>query len=177
MKMNPAMLLFIILLFATVSSFFAMSKSFQQERQMSGFGIEGFKSSIFPKTLGDYPSSEEAGILTGNDIYPPTGMKVIGDEQEQKMWQTYPIFEVGSYEQITNNIRYPDNPDDGRCTAAEFCNIFYKDAPKGSQPSNVTTILPPVPSENGKTDARVNYYWTPENLLQFNSGGKLFVAP
>lgn len=179
-KMHPATLLFFILLFAVATSFFTMTKYFQNNVMGHSFpGLEGFStaSSIFPQTLGDYPTTQQVGgILTGNDIYPATNMKIIGDKQEQKMWWNYPIFEVGSYKQMTNNIRYPRNPDDGKCTAAEFCNIFYENAPKGSQPSNVTSMLPVVPNDPNGTGARVNYFWTEDNLLPFR-GQELFVNP
>ena len=133
--MKPALLLFIILLFATISSFFVMSNYFQEKTQIGGI-IEGFKQhSQFPEILGDsLPIENEAGILI-DDVYPMTNQKIIGDKQEQNIWKEYPIVEVGSYEQTTNNIRYPDNPDEGTCTPAEFCNVFYKNAKH--LPSNI----------------------------------------
>ena len=147
-KMNPSLLLFIILLFAIISSFFSMTTYFN----------EGFQS-----FLGDSPSNypPKNGILDGG-LYPATGEKIIGDNQEQKMWWHYPIFEVGSYKQITNNIRYPNDPDDGGCMPAEFCGTLYKEY----QPQmNEAVVLQEVPlSCNG---ARVNYYNTAPNMLTF----------
>jgi len=158
--MNPSLLLFIILLFAIISSFFSMTTYFN----------EGFQS-----FLGDSPSNypPKNGILDGG-LYPATGEKIIGDNQEQKMWWHYPIFEVGSYKQITNNIRYPNDPDDGGCMPAEFCGTFYKEAPRGELPSNYSTPLDPVAPGQG---SRINYYWTPDNMQPFTTSPELFVAP
>jgi hypothetical protein len=117
MNMNPALLLFIILLFGVASSFLLMTK------YVNG-NLEGFK--MFQNVLGDYPSSEEGGIL--KDVYPINDDKVIGDNTEHTIWKNYPIVEVGSYAQVTNNMRYQKSPDNGTCTPAEFCGSFYHDS-------------------------------------------------
>ena len=172
--MKPALLLFIILLFATISSFFVMSNYFQEKTQIGGI-IEGFKQhSQFPEILGDsLPIENEAGILI-DDVYPMTNQKIIGDKQEQNIWKEYPIVEVGSYEQTTNNIRYPENPDEGTCTPAEFCNVFYKNAKH--LPSNISSPLHEVTPEQGDL-SRINYYWTSSNMLPFTTNGELAVTP
>ena len=100
--------------------------------------------------------------------------KKIGDKQEQNIWKEYPIVEVGSYEQTTNNIRYPDNPDEGTCTPAEFCNVFYKNAKH--LPSNISSPLHEVTPEQGDL-SRINYYWTSSNMLPFTTNGELAVTP
>ena len=48
------------------------------------------------------------------------------------MWWHYPTFKLGSYDQITNNIRYPNNPDVGRCTPASVCGALYHEKKTGS---------------------------------------------
>ena len=68
------------------------------------------------------------------------------------IWRNYPQFEVGSYAQETNNIRYPRNPDEGTCTPADFCGALYENRP---YKSNVVEPLPPVADE---TNPRINYY-------------------
>jgi hypothetical protein len=80
------------------------------------------------------------------------------------MWWHYPVFKVGSYEQITNNLKYPNNPDVGQCMPADFCGTLYKEF----QPKlNEAEILPPVPlSCNG---TRVNYYNTAPNMLPYKN--------
>jgi hypothetical protein len=79
------------------------------------------------------------------------------------MWWRYPIFQVGSFKQMTNNIRYPNNPDDARCTPADVCYALYKDKKIGS---NIVTPLPPVDPNSG---TRVGYFATDENLLPFRT--------
>ena len=171
-KVNPSVLLIIILFFAVASSI-----TFGPG---AGAGLEGFASgswtgsSTFPSVLGKYPDSENGGILDGG-IYEATGRTVIGQNQAQNLWKYYPIYEVGSYEQKTNNVRYAKNPDDGKCSPAEFCGAFYKDATL--LPPNQDIPLEPTPSREGNADARVNYYWTPDNLQYFTTNPEMPVVP
>lgn len=111
-------------------------------------------------TYGHYPSSEDGGLVS--DSFPSTNNKNVSSYQEQMMWWHYPVFKVGSYEQITNNLKYPNNPDVGQCMPADFCGTLYKEF----QPQlNEAQVLPPVtPSCNG---TRVNYFNTAPNMLTF----------
>jgi hypothetical protein len=79
------------------------------------------------------------------------------------MWWHYPIFEVGSYKQITNNLRYPNNPDTGRCMPAELCGTLYKEK---QLKSNYIEPLPPVDPRSG---TRVGYFTTNINMLPFRT--------
>lgn len=112
-------------------------------------------------TNGLYPCSQTDVLV--QDTYPITGVNSVSDQSADKMWWKYPIFEVGSFKQMTNNIRYPNNPDDARCTAANFCYALYKDKDMGS---NVVTSLPPVDPNSG---TRVGYFATSDNLLPFRT--------
>ena len=112
-------------------------------------------------TNGLYPCSQTDVLV--QDTYPITGVNSVSDQSADKMWWKYPIFEVGSFKQMTNNIRYPNNPDDARCTAANFCYALYKDKNTGS---NVVTPLPPVDTNSG---TRVGYFATSDNLLPFRT--------
>jgi hypothetical protein len=111
---------------------------------MINMPIEGFSllnHSAFPCNIdnpilyGDFPVKKNVGItkLENSDI-----------------WKDSPIKEVGSYEQITNNVRYWKNPNNGTCTRAELCNSIY---------DNKTLDIPPHPPilKFGQ-DIRVNYY-------------------
>ena len=49
------------------------------------------------------------------DSFPSTGEKNVNDNTYNKIWWKYPIFPVGSFNQITNNLRYRRNPDDDNC--------------------------------------------------------------
>ena len=99
-------------------------------------------------------ASPAAEILV-QDTFPITGINGVSNKQASDMWWQYPIFKVGSYDQITNNIRYSRNPDIGRCTPADFCDALYKDV---KNKSNYITPLPPVDDSDG---TRVGYFVSP----------------
>ena len=121
---------------------------------------EGFDNKDLA-TPGTYPETDDVPILTG--YFPYSGKKTVSNDSAYKMWWHYPTFTEGSYAQITNNIRYPNNPDIGRCTPADFCGALYKE--KKDNPSNYVYPLPPAEEGNG---ARVNYYRTEPNLLSMS---------
>ena len=110
------------------------------------------KISDLGSQAGKYPSADTNVLL--QDTFPITGIYGVSDDTASKIWWHYPIFEVGSYKQITNNIRYPNNPDIGKCTATDVCGALYKDK-KG--PSNYVKPLPPV---NPNSGTRVGYFGT-----------------
>jgi hypothetical protein len=140
-------LLLSILLIAVISSRFFNSGL-----------MENFDN--FKYALGNYPSSENGAILP--DTMFPTGQRGVSTCTANMIWRNYPIFEVGSYDQETNNIRYPRNPDEGTCMPADFCGALYKNRPYRS---NVVKPLPPVPQAEG---ARINYYHAKtENMLPY----------
>lgn len=106
---------------------------------------------------GEYPKSDETPIL---DSYPYTKYKVVDKDNYSSNWIHYPVFTVGSYEQITNNLKYYKNPDNGLCAPAELCGDFYKDV---YTKSNIITPLPPVQDDPNRI--RINYYNTNYGLL------------
>jgi hypothetical protein len=94
------------------------------------------------------PTSNTSHLL---DYYPnldPTGK--LGDKDASQLWQEYPIFRVGSYDQVTNNIRYPVNPDVGQCRPESICNVMY-----GDRETKVPEFHLPVAGK-----VRVNLYTT-----------------
>jgi hypothetical protein len=103
---------------------------------------------------GIYPASVNNVLL--EDVYPVNTKAGVSKNSGHDIWWHYPIFEVGSYEQITNNLKYPNNPDDGQCIPAEFCGALYKEH---QSKSNISTILPLVEDNRG---LRINYYTTPQ---------------
>jgi hypothetical protein len=109
---------------------------------------------------GDYPKSETDVLV--QDSYPITGINGVSKEQASTMWWHYPIFEVGSYKQITNNLKYPNNPDTGRSMPAEVCGALYRDY---QVESNYIEPLPPV--NTGCAGARVGYFLSDTNMLPF----------
>lgn len=78
----------------------------------------------------------------------------------QDIWWKYPVFRVGSYAQITNNLKYWENPDDGECIRADFCGALYENK---KIRSNLSEPLPPV--EFSPNEVRVNYYNADKNLF------------
>jgi len=143
--MNKIYLLFIILLIAICFPLF-----FPMRENYVNLG------------LGRYPNTENEVLLQNS--YPITRKNGVSNKQSSDVWwYTYVSPFNGSYEQITNNLRYRNNPDDGQCSRSEFCGTLYKDRQKAS---NISHTLPPVKQTCG---ARVNYYNTPENLLTFRN--------
>jgi hypothetical protein len=120
--------------------------------------IEGFKSYDLT-TPGTYPVSVDKPILNS---FPLTGNKGVSNKNYQDIWRDYPEFSKSSFEQITNNLRYVDNPDEGTCIRADMCNALYKNR---KHKSNKVCPLPPAEQGAG---ARVGYYRSDPNLLFFS---------
>ena len=120
-------------------------------------GFEELSSNLVSLQPGAFPASQTDPLL--KDSFPLTGRKGVSNNQYNDIWWHYPAFKVGSYEQITNNLKYPNNPDEGTCISADFCGALYKES---QSHSNITEPLPPVNPGQG---ARVNYYRTDMNLL------------
>ena len=144
-QMKTMILLVAILLFAIgVPLFCNLPRSLQMREHFS-----------LGNMIGELPASETNVLV--QDTFPITGLNSVSDKQSADIWWQYPIFKVGSYAQITNNIKYPRNPDTGNCMPAEFCDALYKNR---MNQTNVVTPLPPVVPSGG---ARVGYYNTDEN--------------
>jgi len=114
---------------------------------------ENFSNYTLDDATGKVPKAETTGIV--EDIYPSTGNKQISNNTASTIWKHYPIYEVGSYEQTTNNIRHPVNPDEGTCMPASMCGSLYHSKNTGSN------IVKPLPEVNPNTKGtRINYYNT-----------------
>ncbi len=111
------------------------------------------------KEAGDYPRQVNEPIL---DSFKHTGHKYASNDSSSGIWWYYPIFEVGSYEQITNNLRYRNNPDEGTCSRADMCGALYR------RKKNKSNIARPLPEAEEGPGARVNYYRTMPNELAFS---------
>jgi len=139
----------------------------------SNYNLVAFKEGYKNNDLTDpglYPSNVDAyGLLF--DEYPSKNSKLTSNNSYPDIWWYYPIFGVGSYAQITNNLRYRRNPDDGECRTAEFCGALYRD---NQVASNIIKPLPPVPDTPG---TRVNYYRTQENLFLGPQPGPVLELP
>lgn len=122
--------------------------------------FEGFSGLYDLSTPGTFPKSVEQAIL--ND-YPLIGNNETSNNNYNQIWWHYPIFTLGSYEQITNNLQHHYNPDQGTCVRADFCGAVYHD--KKDIKSNIITPLPPAEEGPG---ARVGYFRSEPNELYFS---------
>jgi hypothetical protein len=138
---------------------------------------EGYKNGSnkanlqYSNVVNGESENNQFSTLLGPDSYPGTGSKVVTDNEYSDIWWQFPIFKVGSYAQITNNLRYRRNPDDGECRTAEFCGAMYRD---NQQASNFIHPLPPVANEPG---VRINYYRTQANTLIGAQPGQTLELP
>lgn len=113
---------------------------------------EGYSNYLLP---GDVPRSQTEVLV--QDTYPRIPFNEAKEtNSSETIWKNEPIFTLGSYEQITNNIRYPKNPDDGTCMPASMCGVLYHDAYLGK---NEITPLPPA-NDNG---IRIGYFTTAQD--------------
>ena len=151
--MNDKILLILILILSVGLPLFFNIREYMKTQ-------EGFSNLTLESSIGEIAASEEVLL---QDTYPITGRNGISNDGANDIWWHYPIFEVGSYKQITNNVRYPHNPDEGTCMPASMCGALYRNKKIGS---NIVTPLPPV---NPMCGTRVGYFSTNKNLLPFKS--------
>ena len=149
--MNQIIFLFLILVLAIgLPLFLKLNNS-----------IEGYSNYSLAGAMGNFPGAQTEVLV--QDTYHPIGKNEISNDTSSDIWWHYPTFKVGSYDQITNNIRYPDNPDVGTCTPASMCGALYHEKKIGS---NYIEQLPPVKPDTG---TRIGYFTTDENLLPFRT--------
>jgi hypothetical protein len=159
--MNKSILLLFILTLALAFPFFLKIK--QNVENYTNLG-----SSIFPNY--QLNPSHKSKTFSSTDVllqdsFPITGRSGVSNDQGSTIWWHYPIFEVGSYDQITNNIRFSKNPDTGNCMPADICGTLYKDF---QMQSNYVFSLPPVKPEC-TSHSRINYYYTNTNMLPYKA--------
>ena len=153
--MNETVFLFLILVLAIgLPLFFKISES------LKNIG-EGFTNYTLAGADGDFPSAVTDVLV--QDTYPITGINGVSDESANEMWWRYPTFQVGSYKQMTNNIRYPRNPDEGTCMPASMCGSLYHEK------QLMTNYVKPLPPIDPNCGTRVGYFTTNENLLPFRT--------
>lgn len=118
---------------------------------------EGYSNYSLDQATGNFPDAQTKILV--QDTYPPIGKNQISNNTANDIWMYYPIFTLGSYAQITNNIRYPDNPDEGTCTPASMCGALYHDKNIGN---NYIKPLPPV---NPLCGTRIGYFTTNKQVI------------
>ena len=122
---------------------------------------EGYSNYTLDGAMGNYPAAQ-TDILV-QDTYPAIGKNELSNNTANDIWREYPIFELGSYKQITNNIRYPDNPDEGTCMPASMCGALYKNKHLKSN------YIEQLPQLNPDCGTRVGYFDTDINLMPFRT--------
>lgn len=116
-----------------------------------------------PTTAGDLQSPTR-NFLVG-DTYPALpNHSTLSNNSAATIWWHFPTFKLGSYKQITNNIRFPNNPDEGTCMPASMCGALYHEKKTGL---NEVKPLPPLNPDCSGT--RVGYFQTGVNLLPFRT--------
>jgi hypothetical protein len=151
--MNQIAFLFLILILAIgLPLFFKISETFQRIRRK-----DGFSNFHLDSTIGQYPAAQTEVLV--QDTYPSIGKNQISNNDAYNIWWHYPTFKLGSYDQITNNIRYSNNPDIGRCMPASMCGALYH---KKFIESNYVKPLSPV---NPNSGTRVGYFATEKQLI------------
>ena len=152
--MNQLVFLFLIFILAVgLPLFFKINESFKKRDGYSNYTLDG--------ATGNFPAAQTEVLV--QDTYPPIGKTQISNNTSNDIWWHYPIFELGSYKQITNNIRYPNNPDEGTCEPASMCGALYHEK---FLKSNYVEPLPPL---NPTCGTRVGYFDTNINLLQYKT--------
>jgi hypothetical protein len=146
--MNQVIFLVLILIIAVALPIF-----FQYKESFSNYNLAG--------AMGENPDSESNLLV--QDFYPPIGRNTISNNSAVDTWWHYPTFKLGSYDQITNNIKYSNNPDLGSCMPDSMCGALYH---KNQLKTNYVFPLPPVNPECG---TRVGYFDTWINLLPFRT--------
>ena len=121
---------------------------------------EGFSGINDLSTPGDFPKSVNQVIL---DDFPLIGKNKTSENNYDEIWWKYPVFSLGSFKQITNNLKHHRNPDQGTCIRADFCGAAYNDNKNAK-----TNIITPLPEAEEGDGARVGYFRSEPNKLYFS---------
>ena len=115
-----------------------------------GFGNSNYK---MPRTDGEFPGSFTDPLLKGQfDVAENAGVSSTGNGDFWKIHAVVP--DIGSFDQTTNNVKYPNSPDNGLCTPSIMCDGLYKRSPR--QNTGSVKQLPEVAECDGSV--RINYY-------------------
>jgi len=109
---------------------------------------EGFAVPLSP---GSFPDASTYPILYKD--YPVKIPGGVSNMSSDDLWTYYPVFDNG-YGQYTNNVRYWQTPNNGKCTPPEFCGGLYN-----NKPIKDLHIVPvPKPISLNSEVRRVNFY-------------------
>jgi hypothetical protein len=165
MKNNNILLLILFIIVVGLSLgtplFYNIFKSMKMIENYQNYDINNSMSTSLGGDNGQHPFPQSDLLV--EDTYPATGRKGISNNGAANIWWHYPTFQLGSYDQITNNIRYPNNPDEGTCMPASMCQTLYKEK------QLKTNYVKPLPPINPNCGTRVGYFDTSINLLPFRT--------
>jgi hypothetical protein len=82
-----------------------------------------------------------------DDIYEGSISKDTISKYNTAVWKQKQPIKVGSYDQQTNNIEYPINPDNGSCIPSEFCYSFYSNN-RITPNTQVSNMIIPTDTDN-----------------------------
>ncbi len=108
--------------------------------------LGGYKETFL--SPGIYPIADTKGLLVGD--YPEQKKPGVSNWGAAQAWPLYPVYEVGSYAQTTNNKRYWPTPCNGWSTPSEMCGGLYR-----KKKIDVPRVAAPAAD-----CARVNFYCT-----------------
>ena len=117
---------------------------------LSSMMSEGFSKYNTILNTGKYPSITKELLV--QDTFPTTPDKSITTNDYSDVWTDYPVFKLGSFAQITNNLKHMRSPDIGTCIPAGMCGALYE---RRDNKSNYAVVLPSVVNDGR---VRVNYY-------------------
>ncbi len=125
--------------------------------------IEGFKPLRYKsddiKTPGEYPITLDKPLL--HDSYEVNDTHILSTNESTHDLSKQSVFKVGSFNQMTNNLRFRNTPDNGSATPGEFATMYK------TKKSQKNIIVPLLPVEEGE-GARVGYYRTSLNQLFYS---------
>jgi len=112
---------------------------------------EGFTA---PLTPGSFPDASTYPILYKDYPVKPGGVSDgVSNMSSSTMWTYYPVFD-NSYAQYTNNVRYWETPNNGKCSRAEMCDTLYTNKPI----KDLKMVPTPKPISMNLNVRRVNFY-------------------
>lgn len=105
--------------------------------------------------MGEYPHVEETNLL--NCSYPSTGRSSLSTQGSAELSKEQSRTPMSSFEQITNNKKYWNTPDNGTCSPADFCGVLY-----GSRSWSTPHFSPPsIGDFDGR---RIGMFSSPNSL-------------
>ena len=108
----------------------------------------GYTEGFITKLSGSEFIMENTDVLL-EDEYTVKGNAGLSENKYSDNSKKRSVSRVGSFEQVTNNVREWSTPDNGNCSTADFCDTLYV--------SKIVEEKSVVPQPNDAS-TRVNYF-------------------